>query len=161
VGAGARTSLLSHPGPVAQAALPPEVPAAPREPARSVGAASSKWFSDPRAQGGNLGTNGLPGRPAEQPGFGARYPAAADPVYGDQTSSGLPLRVPLANLIPGSIDNTRQAGSTRQAFQGAQPPAQSWQERTPEIARSRMSGFQRGVRRGKSQTPRAGEGTDR
>ena len=108
-----------------------------------------------------MGTNRLPGRPAEQPGFGMRLPAAADPVYGDQTGSGLPLRVPLANLIPGSIDNTRQAGSTMPGFQAAQPPAQSWHERSPEIARSRMSGFQRGVRRGKSQTPRAGEGTDR
>jgi hypothetical protein len=103
----------------------------------------------------------------------------ADPVHSDQTASGLPLRVPLANLIPGSMDGNRQAGSGKPGYQPeagyqaqpgyqadrreTQPPTQGWQPRTPEIARSRLSGFQRGVRRGKSQqtTPRVGEGSDR
>jgi hypothetical protein len=120
--------------------------------------------------GTNGGGNGGSARPAGQPGFGTRFPAAAqamaDPVYGDQTSSGLPMRVPLANLMPGSIDNPRQAGSTP-GFQAdrreTQPSAHGLPQRTPDIARSRLSGFQRGVRRGKSQTttPRAGEGSDR
>jgi hypothetical protein len=106
-----------------------------------------------------------------------RFPAAAqamaDTVHSDQTSSGLPLRVPLANLIPGSMDGNRQAGNGKPGYQPeagyqadrreTQPPTQGWQPRTPEIARSRLSGFQRGVRRGKSQqtTPRVGEGSDR
>jgi hypothetical protein len=174
-GAGSRSSLLAHaPQPIQQAVPPTPIPAAPppREPTRSVGVATSKWFTDPRAnKGGPTGTNGLVTRPTEEQGFGMRFPATAqavaDPVHGDQTASGLPLRVPLANLIPGSMDATRQAGNGTPGHQAdgreTPPPTQGWQPRTPEIARSRLSGFQRGVRRGKSQqtTPRVGEGSDR
>jgi hypothetical protein len=126
--------------------------------------------------------------PGQQHGGGqhagdVRFPPAAqvmsDPVRGDQTSSGLPMRVPQANLLPGSFDGApgdnaprnggRDGGRREETPQGygaqgyeGRSSAQGWpQERSPEIARSRLSGFQRGVRRGKSQTPGAGEGFNR
>jgi hypothetical protein len=150
---------------------PPSFPAPPREPRRSVAVASSKWFSDPEAPGGIGAGNGdrSPGR-AEHPGGGTFFsPAArvvADPARGDYTGSGLPVRVPQANLMPGSMDGVRQGDTVVPGYQAdpreAQPFAQSWApQRSPDIARSRLSGFQSGVRRAKSQTPRAGEGSDR
>jgi anti-sigma regulatory factor (Ser/Thr protein kinase) len=155
----------------AQAAVPPPPPppTPPREPERSVGAASTKWFGDPHPSGG-VGTNGQPPEPAEQPGGGRFFPAAAQtvaaPARGDQTSTGLPVRVPRANLFPGSVDGARQADTAAPGYQAdrreAQTPAQSWPpQRSPDIAHSRLRGFQSGVRRGKSQTPRGGEGSDR
>ncbi len=84
---------------------------------------------------------------------------------GEQTRSGLPVRVPRANLAPGLADTTRRTDITRPSHQPdhheSPSPHQQWAHRTPDIARSRLSGFQRGVRRGKSQTPSAGEGIDR
>ena len=89
----------------------------------------------------------------------------ADPARGDQTAAGLPMRVPRANLMPGSVDSARRADTSMPGYQAdrREPslPVSAWPQRSPDIARSRMSGFQRGVRRGKSQTPGAGEGIDR
>jgi signal transduction histidine kinase len=152
--------------------VPPATPAPLREPPRrSAAVASSKWFSDPHAPGGGgVGSGDQLPRPAEQPSGSAFLPAVA-PVVPDlardgRTGSGLPLRVPLANLIPGSVDGARQGDTVVPGYQAgrqeAQAPVQSWPpQRSPDIARSRLSGFQSGVRRGKSQTPRAGEGSDR
>ncbi len=150
--------------------LPAQTAVPPREPGRSVGVASRKWFGDPHASGGGAGTSGQSPGSAGQPGGGAFFPAAAQiaaaPVHGNQTSSGLPVRVPQANLISGSLDGARQPDTVAPGYQAdrreAQTPTQSWPpQRSPDIARSRLSGFQSGVRRGKSQTPRAGEGSDR
>jgi len=108
-----------------------------------------------------------------------RRPAdiVADPAQGDQTSAGLPLRVPKANLIPGSAPGARNGGGAPGgAAPGggnglpsrlggnsteAQTLSASLPQRSPDMARSRLSGFQRGARRAESQPPRAGEGTDR
>jgi signal transduction histidine kinase len=161
---GSRSSL-----PV-QAAPPAPPPASPRPAARSVGVASSKWFTDPRALDGDaLAASAQPPLPAGQPGGGLRSPAAArmlaDPVRGEQTGSGLPVRVPQANLMPGSIDGARPADTAMPGYRAdhhdSHPPGQQWPHRSPEIARTRLSGFQRGVRRGRPQTPYAGEGSDR
>jgi signal transduction histidine kinase len=149
----------------------PAPPAPPRELKRSAAVASSKWFSDPEAPGGVGPGNGdqSPGL-AEQAGGGTYFsPAArvvADPSHGDHTGSGLPVRVPRANLMPGSMDGVRQGDTVVPGYQAdprePQPFAQSRPpQRSPDIARSRLSGFQSGVRRGKSQTPSAGEGSDR
>ena len=93
---------------------------------------------------------------------------AADPVHGEETSAGLPMRVPKANLIPGSAAGAQPAGagSGRTAArpgstQESQTLSAPLPQRSPELARSRLSGFQRGARRAEGQTPRAGEGTDR
>ena len=79
------------------------------------------------------------------------------------------MRVPKANLIPGSAPGGRggpgggMAASSMGAGGGneSQPMPAPLPQRSPEQARSRLSGFQRGARRAESQPPRAGEGTDR
>jgi signal transduction histidine kinase len=73
------------------------------------------------------------------------------PVAGQQTSAGLPQRVPSANLVPGSI-------SARPASQRARqmPAAAGGPSRSPEAVRARLTGFQmRGKegRTGASQGP--------
>jgi signal transduction histidine kinase len=92
----------------------------------------------------------------------------ADPVRGDLTAAGLPIRVPQANLIAGSAD-PRRAGGGRPADgrpSDGRPadghPGQGAAARPPrlsaDLARSRLAGFQRGFRRAKDQAPRSGEG---
>lgn len=89
----------------------------------------------------------------------------ADPVHGSDTAAGLPVRVPRANLLPGSAGGGRPADSrvTSRPADGyqAQTSAAVRATRSPELARSRLSGFQRGARRAEAQTPRTAEGADR
>ena len=88
----------------------------------------------------------------------------AEPVRGDFTSAGLPTRVPQANLIPGSAGGGRSAGAGAPSRPGsgpAQAPITPRSPRSPDVARNRLSGFQRGVRRAKGLTPDDGEGADR
>jgi hypothetical protein len=108
---------------------------------------------------------------------GGRRPAdiVAEPVLGEQTAAGLPMRIPKANLIPGSATGAPGGPGSGPAGggngvtagrggeqSGSQPPTRSEPplQRSPELARSRLSGFQRGARRAEDQT-RAGEGSDR
>ncbi len=140
--------------------------------------ATSAWFSSRRPSAtpaaGNGGTppgaapqagdGGLPGTDGWAEGRHAAQ-IIADPVRGDSTAAGLPVRVPRANLLPGSAGGGRQADSgvtSRPADgHGPQTPAASRPQRSPEMARSRLSGFQRGARRAEGQTPRTAEGADR
>jgi hypothetical protein len=87
----------------------------------------------------------------------------AEPVRGDVTSAGLPTRVPQANLIPGSAGGGRSAAGapSRPGSGPAQAPITPRSPRSPDVARNRLSGFQRGVRRAKGLTPDDGEGADR
>jgi len=87
----------------------------------------------------------------------------ADPVRGEHTAAGLPVRVPRANLIAGSAGSHRTGGATSRPAdgRGTQTAPAVRAARSPELARNRLSGFQRGTRRAKGQTPRAGEGADR
>jgi signal transduction histidine kinase len=84
----------------------------------------------------------------------------ANPVRGDRTVAGMPVRVPHANLLPGSADGGQRAASRPADGYESQPPA-ALPQRSPEMARSRLSGFQRGARRAEDQTSPAGERTDR
>ncbi len=143
---------------------------------------SSGWFRgrsgtplDP-ANGGSGGGNGA--------GFGGngwgagRNPAdiVAEPAYNDQTSVGLPLRTPKANLIPGApVGGLPTRGTSRPAgTAGTSGPggptgpgggqSSSMPQRSPDRARNRLAGFQRGTRRAEEQAeqgPRAGEGSER
>ena len=141
-------------------------------------AATSAWFSSRRPTATPAaGNGGTPPGAAPQAGDGGlsgidawaegRHAAQiiADPVRGDSTAAGLPVRVPRANLLPGSAGGGRQAdsGVTSRPADGHQPrtPAASRPQRSPEMARSRLSGFQRGARRAEGQTPRTAEGADR
>jgi signal transduction histidine kinase len=135
--------------------------------------ARSNWFTSRRSPA--TGTAEAYSRPSDavpRPG-GAWHPVTdawaegrhaaqiiADPVRGDRTVAGMPRRVPHANLLPGSADGGQPAVSWPADAREGQTPA-VLPLRSPEIARSRLSGFQRGARRADDQTPYAGEGTDR
>jgi hypothetical protein len=194
------STLSTTPAPPAPPApaRPAQAAAAPREPAQAANSAVSDWFRSPRspasdnsADGNSAagsGASGNDGSPAAAPPAGGGWRAGADgwaegrhaaqivaePVRGDQTAAGLPVRVPRANLIPGSAGGHRvgggatsrppdgRPGDSRPAdSRGAQAAPAARAPRSPELARSRLSGFQRGTRRAKGQTPRAGEGADR
>jgi signal transduction histidine kinase len=131
--------------------------------ARSTG---PNWFRG--QQGAAPGTAGDDAMPAGTAGWAEGRQAAqiiADPIRGESTLAGLPVRLPRANLIPGSAAGGRQAGGRVAGYPAesreTQTPGMSRQPRSPETARSRLSGFQRGARRAESQTPRTGEGAER
>jgi hypothetical protein len=79
--------------------------------------------------------------------------AVATPVQGSLTASGLPTRIPSANRIPGSPGLEQNEAPLPH---GPVPPAVP----SAEAVRARLSGFQRGIRRGEQQVSRAGERTD-
>jgi signal transduction histidine kinase len=139
---------------------------------------SLDWFRNPRLPVTGSGGNGdrLPGAAAQPDGkellgtdgWAESQQAAqivADPVHGDRTAAGLPMRIPRANLLPGSAGGAHRAGSNAARRQPGshetQAPAAPRAQRSPELARSRLSGFQRGIRRAKSPTSPADQGADR
>jgi signal transduction histidine kinase len=114
--------------------------------------------------------------------------SAVTPVQGQLTAAGLPQRIPRANMVPGSIGGSggapQAAGSAPRAAGGApqapgggrQAPATgaggqapgggdlvpAGARRSPDVARARLAGFQRGTRRGESvAASRSGEPADR
>jgi len=128
----------------------------------------SGWFR--RGQAGTMladagaGLNGVPGLGGD--GTAVSY---AERANGDQSTAGLPLRVPRAGRGPGGGPPDGQgaalAGRTPgvpAAGTGGHPLPQ----RSPDQARSRLAGFQRGTRRAEGQgtggkAPQSGEGTGR
>ena len=150
-------------------------------------AATSDWFRSRRPSGPGGSGGGSPGQAGQGGSFAAaaqgggqrsfgtggwaegwaegRHAAqiVADPVRGDRTTAGLPMRVPGGNLLPGSVGGAHRADATDRLAAGHDPqvPAALRPQRTPDVARSRLSGFQGGARRAKSETPGAGEGADR
>ena len=144
------------------------------ETVRAAGPATSNWFTSRRSPA--TGTAEAYSRPPEAvPQFvraragrhrtdgwaGGRQAAQiiTNPVRGDRTVAGMPVRVPHANLLPGSADGGQRAASRSADGHEGQTLAMLPQ-RAPETARSRLSGFQRGGRRAEGQTPDAGERTD-
>jgi Periplasmic binding protein len=147
--------------------------------ATAASAATSDWFRNPRLPGAGTTGNGDGDGPTAAAGqtdgegfigtdgWAEGQQAAqiiADPVRGDRTAAGLPIRVPRANLLPGSAGGAHRAGApTRRPGGSHETPASaaSRPQRSPELAQSRLSGFQRGIRRARSQPPRADQGADR
>ncbi len=150
----------------------------------AVRAATSGWFRSRASGAGATGAGTAAGNgngpPAAAPSAGAQdgrgaggndgwsvgkhaAQIIAEPVRGDFTSAGLPTRVPRANLIPGSAGGRSAAGAPSRPGSGpdGQAPVTPRSPRSPDVARDRLSGFQRGVRRAKGLTPDDGEGADR
>ncbi len=71
--------------------------------------------------------------------------AVASPAAGETTQAGLPRRVPRANLVPGSVGSGGQETETEAPV------------RSPDVVRSRMASFQRGVREGRAVAPQIEE----
>jgi signal transduction histidine kinase len=120
----------------------------------------SGWFRGKGAQGSNVSMppSGIVASMSRMGGIGWSERGHGDGAEsgGGQTSAGLPARKPKSSELP-----TRRPGTSWPGAGGGQP------ERSPEEARSRLSGFQRGTRRAEGQggkpgqPPQAGEGTDR
>jgi signal transduction histidine kinase len=126
------------------------------------------WFRS-RASAGRTATrngNGNGNRGAGNEWAAGKHAAQiiAEPVRGDFTAAGLPTRVPQANLIPGSAGGPRVPGGggvRPGSGPDTQAPTTPRSPRSPDVARNRLSGFQRGVLRAKGLTPDSGEGADR
>jgi signal transduction histidine kinase len=141
------------------------------------GRTASGWFRGGRDDAG-------PPLGGQNTGFGADFGMGTDlagPSGGrsgtGQTASGLPVRVPRSSTPPGAggagpSDGqaglpARTAGNGRPQGTGPGPSngGVTLPQRSPEQARSRLAGFQRGTRRAEGQggsggqAPRAGEGT--
>jgi hypothetical protein len=113
----------------------------------------SDWF---RRSGKSLSTaRRAPGAPAAE-ADGPSWTSPADegwraaqalaaPSAGDTTQAGLPRRVPRANLVPGSVGG---GGGDAEA----DAPT-----RSPDVVRTRMASFQRGVREGRAAAPQTEE----
>jgi hypothetical protein len=90
------------------------------------------------------------------------------PVLGDRTAAGLPARVPGANLFPGAGRGSAARGQaparpadtpkTEPLLPGRRSPLP---RRSPEMARTRLSGFQLGSREAEAGASSAGEGASR
>ncbi len=84
-----------------------------------------------------------------------------------QTSAGLPVRVPQGTRAPGGVPDGAVGGPAAALARGHANgnDGRSLPQRSPDQARSRLTGFQRGTRRAESQDanggqpPRAGEGS--
>ena len=110
--------LAGHAGhaPAAGTTGPGQASVTPREPVQAADSAVSDWFRSPRAPATGNGGSPTTAQPADlgwradADGWAEGKHAAqivADPVRGDHTAAGLPVRVPRANLIPGSAGGHR------------------------------------------------------
>ena len=104
-------------------------------------------------------------------GFGADdVPASyAERANGEQSTAGLPVRVPKAARGPGAGPPEGQGTGLAARTQGSPVAGRGGNplpQRSPDDARSRLAGFQRGTRRAEGQvgggkSPQPGEGTER
>jgi signal transduction histidine kinase len=128
--------------------------------------------SSPSAPGPSVPSTPVPSMLASGPPAAGTVPP---PAPADRTAAGLPVRTPGAKLFPGSAGDTRASdpvmdeayapggqpesrGTGRQARPSRQAPPLN---RSPERARSRLSGFQLGSREAGTGTPGAGEEASR
>ena len=85
------------------------------------------------------------------------------PARGDRTAAGLPTRVPGANLFPGSASGGESWDTGEMQVLGLRTPSRGTParpsrppRRSPELARSRLSGFQLGSREAADRESSAG-----
>ncbi|MFR9774699.1 nitrate- and nitrite sensing domain-containing protein [Micromonospora sp. MS34] len=114
---GARASGMTTPPPYTPPAVPSTPPAAPVPPPAPTAAAGAEAW-----------------RTAADEGW-SRASRAAEPATGGTTRSGLPKRVPQAQLVPGGIEPKGGRAHTK---------------RTPDEVRGLLSAYHRGVQRGRT-----------
>ncbi|MCT9929191.1 nitrate- and nitrite sensing domain-containing protein [Planotetraspora sp. A-T 1434] len=119
-------------------------------------AVESGWFRRAETPAEEAGSGGKPAvepttwsSPADA-GWQAAQ-AVSEPARGGVTASGLPRRIPKANLVPGSA-------SPSAAKHAASPAAGPSLPLSPERVRRRLSGLQRGVRKGRAVAAQAEDG---
>lgn len=171
-------SRSAAPGPFPDDAVMPAYASATTAETRSAATSvTSSWFQRDRSPGAAGSGSNPPGAASQEDGdrgSGTETSSAesrqaalivAHPIRGDDTPAGLPRRVPLANLLPGSAGGGRHEASgvtsRRADVPDAQAPAAARPRRSPEMARKRLSGFQSGARRADGQTSREQGGPSR
>jgi signal transduction histidine kinase len=162
-------AVTSSPATNSPAASSPATSSTATSSTATNGGATSDWFRSRRSSA--PGADGIGESPTvgggrfETEGWAVGKHAAqiiAEPVRGESTAAGLPVRVPQANLIPGSVGGGRRVTATagRSAPGHDAPTTTAPRSRSPEVARNRLSGFQSGIRRAKGEKPRADQGAD-
>ncbi|WP_165977367.1 nitrate- and nitrite sensing domain-containing protein [Nonomuraea diastatica] len=126
-----------HPEPESEHEITAVHPAVPADPPPSAPAPGTPGKL-PQRKPGQSGAGASWSSPADT-GFQAAQ-AAAQPAQAGTTASGLPRRVPKANLVPGTASLAEP--------QTTSPAPQI----SPERLRSRLSSFQQGVRQGRAFT---------
>ena len=159
--------------PPSAGALPPSAGGLPALAGQAASADQVKPARQP-TQGGQPVQGGLP-VPGMLPVPGSCMPSGpslwaegqhaaqiiAKPVHGDQTAAGLPVRVPRANLLPGSAGGGQPAGNGAGGRRtGGRAPQLPAADRSPDLARNRLSGFQGGIREAKDQDQASGTGEE-
>ena len=135
--------------------------------------------NDPSAAGPRVAKGWFRGRAPDRGGASGagggtpQWRAPSSPSYDDQTSAGLPVRVPKNSLTPDTVTDNRTGGLPQRSDAARSGPApgsgpgtgsQPLRRRSPDQVRSRLAGFQRGNRRAETdqgQSPPAGEGSER
>jgi hypothetical protein len=105
-------------------------------------AVESDWFGNRRTPAGGAAAAGSSGRPAADRGWDAAR-TVLTPSSSGVTTAGLPVRVPRANLVPGTIGDPPS---------DAPAPA-----RSADATRDRLSGFQRGASQGRAAVNQDGQ----
>ncbi|MEV7809088.1 nitrate- and nitrite sensing domain-containing protein [Microbispora sp. NPDC088329] len=123
-----------HGAPVFQD-LPQTGPAPDEEYLPIFASVESAWFR--RTPAADTGPDWQPA-PSVDAGWQAAAAATEKPASDGTTTSGLPKRVPKANLVPGSAEPASAAPATSQPIL------------SPDRARSRLASLQKGVRQGRA-----------
>jgi signal transduction histidine kinase len=105
-------------------------------------AVESDWFGNRRTPAGGAAATGSSWRPAADRGWDAAR-TVLTPSSSGVTTAGLPVRVPRANLVPGTIGDPPS---------DAPAPA-----RSAAVTRDRLSGFQRGASQGRAAVDHDGQ----
>ena len=148
-------------------------------PEAAAALARSGSGNEPSAAGPRVAKGWFRGRATDRGGASGvgggtpQWRAPSSPSYDDQTSAGLPVRVPKNSLTPDTVTDNRTGGLPQRsdAPRGGPAPgsgpgigSRPLRRQSPDQVRSRMAGFQRGTRRAgtdQGQSPSAGEGSER
>jgi signal transduction histidine kinase len=149
----ADVTLPSLAGALSPDVIMPPVPGAAEESRLPIfESVESDWFRRSR-HGVDQPATGVPAETAAAPAEAWSSPAdegwraaevATSPVSGGTTAAGLPVRVPKANLVPGTVGSAAAAPA---------PPAPA---RSATQAQERLASFQRGIRNARA----AAQGTN-
>src|SRR6266568_5127675 len=114
-------------------------------------AVESDWFSSHGKRSGRAAVAEAGWGTAADSGWDAAKTVLA-PASSGVTTSGLPVRTPRANLVPGAAGRSQSGGAGPADPAGSAGPA-----RSADAIRNRLAGFQRGASRGRAA---AGGGQD-
>ncbi|MFD7610497.1 nitrate- and nitrite sensing domain-containing protein [Streptomyces sp. NPDC059828] len=114
--------------------VPPRRPAA--EPAGQSGQTGQSGLDGPSSQTGQHQVSGAEWRTSPNDDLVRQADRARKPAAGGITTSGLPLRVPRANLVPGTAQETPQQTGPQVS-------------RAPDDVRGRLTNLRRGIQQGR------------